>query len=129
MSNVAGKILDGLNSFAGSLNVGDLTYGGKTILESNKAINKMGKFVMGEADTGIRGTLKGLSQGQKFGASLKGAYMNSIKDEAGNITESLNLKAIAGTYVGVAAAGRLATGGGLYRDSTGNPNIPVIPFV
>ena len=39
------------------------------------------------------------------------------------------MKAIAGTYVGASVAGRVLTGGGIYRDSTGNPNIPVIPFI
>lgn len=124
--DIAGKILKGINGFAGSINIGDLKYGDKTILESNKAINKIGKFVMGEADTGIRGTLGALSEGKGIGDALKSAYgtggeLKGIKD--------LNWKAAAGTYVGAAAAGRILTGGGIYRDSTGNVNVPVVPFI
>lgn len=36
---------------------------------------------------------------------------------------------IAGGYMGVSAAGRIATGGGLYKDSNGNFNIIGVPFI
>lgn len=36
---------------------------------------------------------------------------------------------IAGTTFSVGVAGRIATGGGLYRDRYGNTNIPGVPFV
>lgn len=105
--------------------IGNFTYknsdGNLTKLRSNKAINPIGKFIMGEANTGIRGTLTEMSKGKSFGNALKSAYT----DSKGN----LNKKAIAGTYVGGAIAGRIATGGGIYRDSTGNTNVPVLPFV
>lgn len=119
--DIAGKVLKGLNSFADNVQ-----WNGKSILRSNEAINKVGKFVMGEADTGIRGTLGALSEGKGIGDALKSAYgtggeLKGIKD--------LNWKAAAGTYVGAAAAGRILTGGGIYRDSTGNVNVPVVPFI
>lgn len=118
-TNVYGKILKGINDFAGSLDIGDIKIG-DSILESNKAINKVGKFIMGEADTGIRGTLKGLSENKKIGAAIKGAYTNG---------DNINWGAVAGTYVGAATAGRVLTGGGLYRDNTGRANLPVVPFI
>lgn len=37
--------------------------------------------------------------------------------------------AIAGGYMGLSAAGRVATGGGLYRDSDGNFDLMGIPFI
>lgn len=119
--DIAGKVLKGLNSFADNVQ-----WNGKSILRSNEAINKVGKFVMGEADTGIRGTLGALSEGKGIGDALKSAYgtggeLKGIKD--------LNWKAAAGTYVGAAAAGRILTGGGIYRDNTGNTNVPVVPFI
>lgn len=36
---------------------------------------------------------------------------------------------IAGGYMGVSAAGRVASGGGLYRDSDGNFDLIGIPFI
>ena len=77
--NLAGTILKGLESFADNLQ-----WNGKAILRSNEAINpitgvhgaggilnSVGKFIMGEADTGIRGTLHNLSK--EGGMGLKEA--------------------------------------------------------
>ena len=36
---------------------------------------------------------------------------------------------IAGSYIGVSAAGRLATGGGIYKDSDGNANVIGVPLI
>lgn len=119
MKEVAGKALDfvdDIGNFAYKNGKGDLTK-----LRSNKAINPIGKFLLGESDTGIRGTLGAIKEGKSFTNAVKGAYQTA---EGG-----LNYKAIAGTYVGASLAGRVATGGGLYRDSTGNVNAPGIPFI
>lgn len=113
--NLAGKILKGMDKF-----VEAAQWNGESILRSNEPINKIGKFIMGETDTGIRGVLKGVNSGKGFKTSVKDAY--TTKD-------GLNLKAIAGTYVGASLAGRVVTGGGMYRDSTGNMNAPGIPFI
>ena len=120
--NLAGKILKGMNEF-----VNAAQWNGESILRSNAPINKIvpvnkvGKFIMGEADTGIRGTLGAMSKGAGFGDAVKKAYTTA----EGN----LNYKAIAGTYIGASLAGRVATGGGIYRDSTGNVNVPGVPFI
>ena len=42
---------------------------------------------------------------------------------------SLDAKKIAGTYMGLSVAGRVVTGGGLYRDRNGNFNLPGVPFI
>lgn len=107
---------------------------GTTLLESNKAINPIkasAKFMLGEHNTGIRGTINALANTKdiKFKDALKSAYMNEIVDEAGNKVSKMNWKAVAGTYVGAAAAGRVVSGGGIYRDAQGNPNLPVAPFI
>lgn len=36
---------------------------------------------------------------------------------------------IAGTTFSVGVAGRIATGGGLYKDKYGNTNLPGVPFI
>ena len=116
VENLTGKILKGMDKF-----VDAAQWNGKSILRSNEPINKIGKFIMGEADTGIRGTLGAMSKGAGFGDAVKKAYTTA----EGN----LNYKAIAGTYIGASLAGRVATGGGIYRDSTGNVNVPGVPFI
>lgn len=104
--------------------VGNFSYinkaGNKTMLRSNEAINPLGKFILGSSDTGVRGTLNGLAKGEGVKDALKAAYTTE---------KGLNYGAIAGTYVGASLAGRALSGGGIYRDSTGNNNIPVLPFI
>ena len=120
--NIAGKIFNGMEDI-----VENLKWGDKPILRSNEPINKLGKFIMGDVDTGIRGTLHNLSK-----AGGKKTFKKAVSD-AYHIGEGearkLNTKAILGTYVGALIARRVLTGGGIYRDNTGNPNIPVIPFI
>ena len=41
---------------------------------------------------------------------------------------NLNYGKIAGSYIGVSAAARVASGGGLYKDRNGNTNIAGVPF-
>ena len=53
--NWAGTILNGMDDL-----VDNLKWGDKTILRSNQPINSIGKFIMGESDTGIRGVLSNL---------------------------------------------------------------------
>ena len=124
--NTAGKILKGIDGFANGVEVGM-----GAILESNKAINPiktMGKFVLGESDTGIRGTLNAMSRGDKFTKALGSAYKKAGSESIKGMGD-INWKAVGGTYVGAAVAGRVLTGGGIYRDSSGNTNLPVIPYV
>ena len=117
--SIASFLDDGLNK--------GIRYGTDTILRSNKAINPIktaGKFILGEADTGVRGVLGNMNRGNMgFTDAVKKAYT------VGGDLKTPNYKAIAGTYVGASLAGRVASGGGLYRDSTGNTNLPVVPFI
>ena len=54
--------------------------------------------------------------------------MGAIKK--GHMTgDKVDMKKVAGTYVAASVAGRVATGGGLYRDKDGNVNLPGIPFI
>ena len=103
--------------------------GVENTLSSNKAINGirgMGKFVLGAQDDGVRGFLAGMSkEGNGFKNSLKGAYTKELE----NGKRALNYKAVAGTYVGASLVGRVATGGGVYRDNTGHTNLAGVPFI
>lgn len=92
-----------------------------TRINCNKPINDIYEFFMGEANTGIRGVTKELANNKGFGEAVKSAYTTA--------DGALNYKAIAGTYMGGSLIGRVATGGGVYRDSTGNVNLPGVPFL
>lgn len=60
-------------------------------------------------------------------------YMRAIENTFRNADGSVNYKraagAAAGTYMGISAAGRIVSGGGLYRDSGGNFDIIGVPFI
>lgn len=50
-------------------------------------------------------------------------------DANGNLMKEYDKGKIAGTVFSVGVAGRIATGGGLYRDRYGNVNLPGVPFI
>ena len=79
---------------------------GETILNSNKSINNEG-----------------------FGQAFKKAFGEEIINDAGEKAMRWNNKKIAGSFLGAAVAGRVLTGGGLYKDGNGNTNIVGLPFV
>lgn len=56
--------------------------------------------------------------------SIKAGHMKQINGQ-----DVLDMKKVAGTAVTVGVAGRVATGGGLYRDRYGNVNVPGLPFI
>lgn len=82
-----------------------------------------------------------------FGEQAKDTFFGGIKDSYDNIRTgqqgffeaignahmnddgSLNARRIGGTFMTVSAAGRIASGGGLYKDRYGNPNLIGVPFI
>lgn len=80
--------------------------------------------------SGTANTIKNMNQGIKFGQAIKGAhsvggkYVNGVYQGG-----KLSAGKIAGSVATVGIAGRVATGGGLYRDRYGNFNIPGVPFI
>lgn len=56
--------------------------------------------------------------------SIKTGHMKQMNGQ-----DVLDMKKVAGTAATVGIAGRVATGGGLYRDRYGNVNIPGLPFI
>lgn len=80
--------------------------------------------------SGTANTIKNMNQGIKFGQAIKGAHSVGGKYVDG-IYQGGKLSAgkIAGSVATVGIAGRVATGGGLYRDRYGNFNIPGVPFI
>lgn len=63
--------------------------------------------------------------GQTGMSTVKNAIIQGHKNANGKA----DFGKIAGTAVTIGVAGRVATGGGLYRDRYGNVNIPGLPFI
>ena len=93
------------------------------ILEANKAINPIENgWHVGGMMSGVPRTISNIRHADmKFTDAIKQAH----KMDGGGYDPL----AIAGSYIGVSAAYRIASGGGLTRDAEGNPNIIGIPFV
>ena len=99
---------------------------GETLLHSNKAINPtMSKFTGGIEAVGR------IVHGEGVGEALTTTFAKELgKDKEGKlIAKQWDVGKIAGSFFGVSAAARIATGGGLYKDKDGNPNIIGVPFV
>ena len=120
--NSFGKIVDDILEGVGKSIKGEPA---NVILKSNKAINPIVNGVINNSLGGVEmiGRMTGtLGHASKEG--LKDAFAHTFK-EGGN----LNYGKIAGSYIGLSAAARVATGGGLYKDRAGNNNIIGVPFI
>lgn len=104
-------------------------------LHSNEAINKIGKNMGGSIEMGARilgaGGYKKQGVGEAFTKTFAHNGDKLYKDGV-RIAEKKadwNYGKIAGSYIGVSAAARVATGGGVYKDRNGNTNIAGVPFI
>ena len=92
--------------------------------KSSQMVNMGSAFAKSAPMKGISGSASHYMQTPKANRSV----MNSIK--AGHMTNgNLDMKKVAGTAATVGVAGRVVTGGGLYRDRYGNFNLPGVPFI
>lgn len=69
---------------------------------------------------GITDTYQNVRNGQGIFEAIGNAHMKDGK---------VDLAKAAGTFMTVSAAGRIASGGGLYKDRYGNPNLIGVPFI
>ena len=101
-----------------------------------KAGAKATRFLAG----GIRDSIKGIANSQGIKKSIADAHKQTIKvttkemaqktgKQIGEEVTKFSGTKIAGTVMGLSMAGRIVTGGGLYKDKNGNTNIPGIPFI
>lgn len=113
--------------------------------ESMEQLNKnSGAFRAGKKATnflagGIRDTISN-NKNMGFKDAIKAAHSTTVKVtdakmakelgvEVGSNISKLSGKKIAGTAIGIGLAGRIVTGGGIYRDKNGNTNLPGVPFI
>lgn len=124
-----------------------------TVLKSNIAINKIGQDLRRVADRRIMSQDAGMLR-SKLGYSgsfmgrdgIQNASGKTIENWSKDISDKDRLKsmirnkdgsynktmiggAIAGSYVGVSSAGRIASGGGFYKDSDGNTDLMGVPLI
>lgn len=121
MANTMGGLDDALKSVTGAVKS---AVKGQKILHSNDTITKVAAGIMnnslGAAEVGARMLGAGGLEKQGF----KKAVADTFKPDG-----KLNIGKIAGSYIGVSAAARVASGGGLYKDKNGNTNIAGVPFI
>lgn len=95
----------------------------RSMLKSNAPINPIISNTVGVA-AGIAGDIK---SGKMSGQTFKNAFLNNPKEELS--FANLDKSSIAGSYVGLSAAGRIASGGGVYKDADGNTDIIGMPII
>lgn len=64
-----------------------------------------------------------------FESSHEGARWDNIVMNKGNNEWRLSGRRVAAGFVGASSLGRLASGGGIYKDADGNTDIIGIPFI
>lgn len=109
------------------------------VLSSNSAKNGMKTaeaMLKGTPVTGIANTIHHMDGGKGFKEAMKMAHSKNVLDingkqvfEGGVAKTRISKSKVAGTVATVGVAGRVATGGGLYRDRYGNINVPGVPFI
>jgi hypothetical protein len=74
-----------------------------------------------EAFGGVTDTYRNYQNGQDIVTAFSNAHRNA--------DGSVNMLRAGGTFVAASAAARVASGGGLYKDRYGNPNLIGVPFI
>lgn len=91
--------------------------------------NTVGANLGNWAGGGTRDSLKTYKKMADNEKSILGAIKQGHQKIGADGTAQYDMGKIAGTTFTVGVAGRIATGGGLYRDRYGNTNLPGIPFI
>ena len=89
------------------------------------AKNDIGYKIGDAIGGGIRDTTKVFKNTGNLGKSLQSGFTKKGADGK----RTANVGRIAGAYFGAGVTGRVATGGGLYRDRYGRVNVPGVPFI
>lgn len=91
----------------------------------NEAINALKKVYDSQFAAGIRGSVKNIANDHSSIENIVGGIKKAHLNDEGKYS----LSRIAGSAIGVSAAARIVSGGGIYRDKDGNANLIGIPFV
>lgn len=101
---------------------------GKSV--KGEAINGMPKAInaIGNNGFGVAEAINRMVNKESFGQAMSHTF-GKAGSSGRSFENGYDVVKIAGSYIGASAAGRVISGGGLTRDSKGNPNIIGIPFV
>jgi hypothetical protein len=98
-------------------------YKGEKVNGSKKAINAI-------VNNGFGGMeMVGRFLGGEGAKSIERTFAKAGEDGVRSASNGWDAGKIAGSYLGVSAAGRVLSGGGVYKDSNGNTNLIGVPFV
>lgn len=148
MASFGRLLAEGATNFAAGVYKNMDSQAGKTVKKaltskgvSGEAVSKMiantkttGAYKAGVAFgksapmQGITGSVRNMTNNMHAGKALdvKGSIAKAHMKQG---TQQLDMKKVAGTAATIGVAGRVATGGGLYRDRYGNVNVPGLPFI
>lgn len=93
---------------------------GNALAKNNMAF-KIGDAIGG----GVRDTMRARKAGHDFKTALSAGFTKAGE----NGVRQIRYDRVAGAAFGASVVGRVATGGGLYRDRYGRVNAPGVPFV
>lgn len=94
-------------------------------LYANQITKNSFGYKLGDAmGGGFRSTYRSLKAGHGIDDALKAGFTKKVNGKT-----QARAGRIAGATFGVGLAGRVATGGGLYRDRYGRVNVPGVPFI
>ena len=129
MANTMGGLGDALKSVGGAVKS---AVKGEKILHSNDTITKVTSGIMnnglGAGEVAYR-MLKNKNGLKEAAIRTFAKNADDVLKEGSKTTAKWDVGKIAGSYIGVSAAARVASGGGLYKDKNGNTNIAGVPFI
>lgn len=101
-----------------------------------KAQNMLDSTLVGTAFNFARGLWNGSSTGYRNlnqvargEKTLSQAGKDMTHDDKGNFSFAKTAMVLGGTYMGLSSAGRILSGGGIYKDADGNTDLIGIPFI
>ena len=97
--------------------------GDKLLVNAHK--NKQLGYKLGDAlGGGFRDAAKTLKNGGGFSNALKAGFTKQVNGQT-----QIRAGRVAGAMIAAGTVGRVASGGGLYRDRYGRVNVPGVPFI
>ena len=97
---------------------------GEKVLHSNSAISKVAAGALNNGLGGAEVAYRILKNPDGREPVIKSAFEDTFKKGG-----QYDYGKIAGSYIGVSAAARIASGGGVTKDQHGNTNLIGVPFI
>ena len=133
-ANKLGKSVDEVSEAMAKgqkLNIGrgQVNLSNKKTIISKGTKPTMGNIMGDAAIGGYRDAYRGAQSALKGGAGYKDAVKSGLNAGFKNADGTLNGARVAGAVVTAGVVGRVASGGGLYKDRYGNTNLIGVPFI